>query len=141
MISWNNTLLIAVMLSISNITYGGDKSWKKYCITERGDTVKVTDSIRLIPGKLAVTQEYVSPHFRYDDNKWFAYRDYLSFMVGKTYPISRLSRMDSEKEPDIYKPVVIVTQRYSKNSTDVEYIILLDKALNAGVVEVVKGPK
>lgn len=120
------------------------QSWTKVCVTQKGDTLNIGDSLKIIEPLAFKVVEYIYPKIIEDngdrkiDVKWNAYKDHVSFMIGGTYPIVRMSRMKTKEKPKQYKPVVIIAERHADFKHQVEYIVTIDKALNAKAVEIIK---
>jgi len=123
------------------LSFGQD--WKKYCVTYAGDTLRPGDSIRVVEKSPMKLLEYMRPHFNYTDDIWWEYRDHITFFVGGTHEISRLTRVHLNYRKKDWVPIAVLIDRYPCTgiSKGVEFTLELDKALKAGAVEVVHKSK
>lgn len=137
--------LIILGLFFSFLTHGKGKSWKEYCITDSGDTIRVTDSIKItsLPG--ADISDYITPtegvyegsdHRNMTIVNWNLYQTHIAMMVGGTYPITRLSR--AKNDAGEYRPLIIITDPAADFDRNIGYVVAIDRAIKDGIVQAIK---
>ena len=144
-VSMKNTIIASLLFLIPLFSAAKGNDWKRYCITELGDTILVTDSIKMttLPG--ADISDYITPtegvyegsdHGNMTIVNWNMYQNHLALMVGGTFPITRLSR--AKNDAGEYRPLIVITDPNADFDRKIGYVVAIDRAIRDNIVEIVK---